>query len=81
VDLLLIGKISDLDEQTENEIMELFQKVHREREITLIMVSHTSQLVSYGTRWLEMAGGRIVRESDHSCGTQAELLNAVSLQT
>jgi putative ABC transport system ATP-binding protein/lipoprotein-releasing system ATP-binding protein len=61
--LLADEPTSDLDEQTEQEIMELFQKVHRERAITLIMVTHTSQLVSYGTRWLEMAGGMIVRES------------------
>lgn len=58
--LLADEPTSDLDEQTESEIMELFQKVHQDRGITIVMVTHTRQLVSYGTRWLEMAGGTIV---------------------
>ena len=52
---------SDLDEQTEREIMELFSRIHAETGITIVMVTHTSQLVAYGTRHVEMAAG-LLRE-------------------
>lgn len=51
---------SDLDEQTESEIMELFKRIHRETGVTIVMVTHTTQLVKYGTRAIEMAGGVIL---------------------
>jgi ABC-type lipoprotein export system ATPase subunit len=51
---------SDLDEQTEQEIMTLFSTIHRDSGLTVVMVTHTSQLVSYGTRAVEMAAGTIV---------------------
>ena len=51
---------SNLDEQTEQEIMELFQEIHKQTGITILMVTHTRQLVPYGTRALEMANGQIV---------------------
>lgn len=51
---------SDLDEQTEREIIELFAKIHREAGVTIVMVTHTSQLTAYGTRSIEMAAGKIL---------------------
>ncbi len=53
---------SDLDEQTEQEIMQLFTDIHRERGVTVVMVTHTTLLVRHGTRALEMAAGRIVEK-------------------
>jgi len=50
---------SNLDEQTEREMMELFGQVHAERRVTIVMVTHTSQLAGYGTRALEMKAGRL----------------------
>ena len=58
--LLADEPTSDLDEQTETEIMNLFQEIHRQRAITIVLVTHSSQLVSYGTRSIRMAEGRIV---------------------
>jgi ABC-type lipoprotein export system ATPase subunit len=58
--LLADEPTSDLDEQTETEIMELFRQVHHDLGITVVLVTHSSQLVSYGTRAIQMAGGRIV---------------------
>jgi ABC-type lipoprotein export system ATPase subunit len=55
---------SNLDEQTEQEIMELFQKIHEQTGITILMVTHTRQLVRYGTRSVEMASGAIVSSND-----------------
>jgi len=51
---------SNLDERTELEIMDLFRDLHLSLGITIVMVTHTRQLVSYGTRAIEMAEGRIV---------------------
>lgn len=58
--LLADEPTSDLDEQTEIEIMELFRKIHQDTGITIVMVTHASQLVSYGTRAIQMAGGKII---------------------
>ena len=51
---------SDLDEQTEGEIVDLFTQIHREEHVTIVMVTHTSQLAAYGTRSITMAMGEIV---------------------
>ena len=51
---------SNLDEQTEREIMDLFRAIHRQTGVTIVVVTHTSQLVSYGTRAIQMANGSIV---------------------
>jgi len=50
---------SDLDEETEGEIMEIFGRVH-EQGLTIMMVTHARNLISYGTRHLEMADGTVV---------------------
>jgi ABC-type lipoprotein export system ATPase subunit len=50
---------SNLDEKTECEIMNLFSRIHRDTGVTVVMVTHTSQLISYGTRSIEMAAGQI----------------------
>jgi ABC-type lipoprotein export system ATPase subunit len=58
--LLADEPTSNLDEQTEHEIMALFQKIHREHEITIMLVTHSIELASYGTHGIRMAGGEIV---------------------
>jgi putative ABC transport system ATP-binding protein len=49
---------SDLDEETEAEIMEIFGRVHAQG-LTIMMVTHARNLISFGTRHLEMADGTI----------------------
>ena len=58
--LLADEPTSDLDEQTEVEIMSLLKEIHGARGITVMMVTHTRELVRYGTRAIEMANGAIV---------------------
>lgn len=58
--LLADEPTSNLDEQTEREIMELIQHIHEKSGITILLVTHTIDLVPYGTRSLRMAGGEIV---------------------
>jgi ABC-type lipoprotein export system ATPase subunit len=48
---------SDLDEDTEAEMMTLFGRLHRETGITIVMVTHARGLVTYGTRHVQMADG------------------------
>jgi ABC-type lipoprotein export system ATPase subunit len=58
--LLADEPTSNLDEKTELEIMELFHDLHISMGITIVMVTHMRQLVSYGTRAIEMANGQVV---------------------
>jgi ABC-type lipoprotein export system ATPase subunit len=57
--LLADEPTSNLDEKTELEIMGLFRELHANLGITIVMVTHTRQLVSFGTRAIEMANGLI----------------------
>ena len=58
--LLADEPTSNLDEQTEREIMDLFREIHAQRQLTVVVVTHTTQLISYGTRAIEMANGQII---------------------
>ncbi len=57
--LLADEPTSDLDEQTETEIMELFREIHKNTRVTIVMVTHSTQLIVYGTRAIKMAAGKI----------------------
>ena len=50
---------SNLDEQTEQEMMALFRDVHRSTQVTIVMVTHALALISHGDRALEMAAGAL----------------------
>ncbi len=54
---------SNLDEKTEMEIMDLFHDLHARLGLTIVLVTHTTQLVSAGMRKIEMAAGQIVQTS------------------
>ena len=58
--LLADEPTSNLDEKTELEIMDLFRDLHLSLGITIVMVTHTRQLLPYGTRSFEMAEGKLV---------------------
>jgi ABC-type lipoprotein export system ATPase subunit len=58
--LLADEPTSDLDERTEREIMDLFAGIHDQTGVTIVMVTHTTQLLSYGTRALRMSEGQVV---------------------
>jgi ABC-type lipoprotein export system ATPase subunit len=50
---------SDLDEQTEEEIMQIFSRVHAEQGLTVVMVTHARNLIPFGTRHLDMGDGTV----------------------
>lgn len=58
--LLADEPTSNLDEETEREIMALFRQIHQQSGITILLVTHTTELVHYGTRAVRMAAGEIV---------------------
>jgi ABC-type lipoprotein export system ATPase subunit len=58
--LLADEPTSNLDEKTEMEIVDLFRDLHASLGLTIVLVTHTRQLVSSGMRTIEMAEGRIV---------------------
>ena len=58
--LLADEPTSDLDEETEREIMEQFRTVNRERAMTLIMVTHNLRLAEQTDRVVHIADGRLV---------------------
>ncbi|MBI5033997.1 MAG: ABC transporter ATP-binding protein [Chloroflexi bacterium] len=51
---------SNLDEKTELEIMDLFRELHASLGLTIVLVTHTRQLISAGMRSIELALGQIV---------------------
>ena len=55
---------SDLDEQTEAEILEIFRRIHAEQSLTIMMVTHALKLVAFGTRHLEMADGTVREQTE-----------------
>jgi ABC-type lipoprotein export system ATPase subunit len=49
----------DLDEETENEVMNLFKKINRENNITFILVTHSSELARAADRKIKMFQGHV----------------------
>ena len=56
---------SDLDEETEADIMEILRRIHAEQAVTIMMVTHARQLVAFGTRHLEMVDGTVRENAEH----------------
>lgn len=54
--LLADEPTSDLDEQTEREVMEVFRGIHS-NGMTIMMVTHSLDLIPYATRALRMENG------------------------
>jgi putative ABC transport system ATP-binding protein/lipoprotein-releasing system ATP-binding protein len=53
----------DLDEETEQEVMEFFKKVNREMGITFVLVTHSLELASAAHRRFRMTHGRLHEET------------------
>ena len=50
----------NLDTQTSREIMELFQRLHREQGITIIIVTHENDVAAYAQRLIRVVDGCVV---------------------
>ncbi len=54
--------IGNLDSRTGTGIMELLQKINRERKKTIVMVTHSAESATYGTGIIRLKDGRIVEK-------------------
>jgi len=59
--LLADEPTGNLDTKSGNEIMTLFQELHRQGK-TIILVTHNPQIVKYGTRIVKMEDGKIIMD-------------------
>lgn len=58
--LLADEPTGNLDSKSGNEIMSLFSKINREKEITILMVTHSEECASYAGRRITLSDGRII---------------------
>ncbi len=54
----------DLDEETEREIINLFNRINNEKGITFIMVTHNLELANFAQRRLRMKNGSLIEEEN-----------------
>ena len=59
--LLADEPTGDLDEDTENEIMELFNDLNRQENITFVIVTHSSDIAARAGRSLQMKEGHLTK--------------------
>ncbi|MFZ2653659.1 MAG: ABC transporter ATP-binding protein [Victivallales bacterium] len=62
--LLADEPTGNLDEKTSSEIMELFKTLHREKNATILMVTHNPELKPYFERVIYLRDGRVVGEEE-----------------
>ena len=53
----------NLDSRTSVEIMEILQRLNRERGLTIVLITHEHDIAEYGTRTVSVRDGRII--ADH----------------
>ena len=50
----------NLDSVSGEEIMKLFARINKEKNITILQVTHSEECAAYGTRTVRLANGQIV---------------------
>jgi putative ABC transport system ATP-binding protein len=60
--LLADEPTGNLDSKTSNDIMELFVRLHRENQITIILVTHESNIAKFSKRIIYFQDGKILKE-------------------
>ena len=53
----------NLDTRTSIEVMGIFQKLNREKGITILLITHELDIAEYGTRLIRFRDGRVVADS------------------
>jgi putative ABC transport system ATP-binding protein len=52
----------NLDTRTSIEVMGIFQRLNRERGITVLLITHEMDIAEYGTRLIRFRDGRVVSD-------------------
>ena len=60
--LLADEPTGNLDTRTSIEVMDIFQKLNRERGITVILITHEHDIAEYGTRIVSFRDGQVVTD-------------------
>jgi putative ABC transport system ATP-binding protein len=78
--LLADEPTGNLDSQRSHEIMELIQRLNRERGITVLMVTHEADIAAYAGRIVRFVDGRVERDhpNPHPAGLAAPEVNECS---
>jgi putative ABC transport system ATP-binding protein len=63
--LLADEPTGNLDTKTSLEVMDIFQKLQRERGITIVLITHEMDVAEYGTRIVTFRDGEIVSDRPH----------------
>lgn len=50
----------NLDSKSGKDVMELFSKINKEKNITILQVTHSQEIADYGNRTIHLKDGRIV---------------------
>jgi putative ABC transport system ATP-binding protein len=76
--LLADEPTGNLDTQSADAVLDLFMALHREHDVTLVVVTHSAEVAAHARRALWLRDGRLVRDErqphlpapDHARGTQ-----------
>jgi putative ABC transport system ATP-binding protein len=60
--LLADEPTGNLDSQTSDEILEIFQRLNRERAITVVLVTHEPDIATYAQRVITFRDGRVMAD-------------------
>ena len=61
----------NLDSRTSVEIMEIFQRLNREKSLTIVVITHEHDIAEYGTRTVIVKDGRITSDQPIETRRQA----------
>jgi len=75
--LLADEPTGNLDESTTQEILEIFQKLHRDNDTTIVMITHDPELEVFFDRMIHLRDGMIDKKSNSKLATiSGEVNNA-----
>jgi putative ABC transport system ATP-binding protein len=60
--LLADEPTGNLDTRTSIEVMDIFQRLNRERGITVLLITHERDIAEYGTRMVQFRDGQVVMD-------------------
>lgn len=69
--LLADEPTGNLDSHTGDEVLDLFDRLHRERSLTLVVVSHSPEVAERAGRVLRMRDGRLEADESHDRNRQS----------
>ena len=68
--LLADEPTGNLDTRTSIEVMDIFQRLNKERGITVLLITHEHDIAEYGTRIVQFRDGQVI--ADHPVTTRRE---------